>query len=128
MQELMQWLYTKLSIYEDVYFEDIARNEQGEAIINGIKIVYNIPNILQSLNNKVRKDVPLIIDIWGLKEQTLEIETLVEELDKTINEEVYKGDTLFFVIRKQNNWVVNIPDEDKNIRRKRLNYTIKFYK
>jgi archaellum component FlaC len=128
MQELMEWIYSKLSIHSKVYFEDLERNEEGEAVIDDIKIVYNIPNILQSLSNKIRKDIPFYIDIWGRKDQVLDIENLVEQLDKSINEEVYRSDTLFFIVQKQNNWVVNITDEDKNIRRKRLNYTIRFYK
>lgn len=128
MQELMEWIYSKLSIHGNVYFEDLERDEQGKATIDGIKIVYNLPNVLQSLENKVRKDIPLIIDVWGLKEQTLEIENLVEQIDNGINEEVYRSNTLFFIVQKQNNWIQNIEDKDKNIRRKRLNYTIRFYK
>lgn len=128
MQELMEWIYSKLSVIGNVCFEDLERDEQGKVIIDNIKIVYNIPNVLQSLTNKNRKDIPLTIDIWGLKEQTLEIENLVEQIDNSINEEVYRSDTLFFNVQKQNIWAVNISDEDKNIRRKRLNYTIRFYK
>lgn len=128
MQELMEWIYSKLSIHGDIYFEDLERDEEGKAVIDDIKIVYNMPNILQSLNNKVRKDIPLVIDIWGRNEQVLEIENIVEQINNEINEEVYRSNTLFFIVQKQNNWALNIDDEDKNIRRKRLNYSIRFYK
>lgn len=124
----MEFIYSKLSLHGNIYYEDLERDEEGRAIIDNIKIVYNLPNILQSLNNKIRKDIPLTIDIWGRKDQVLEIENLVEQIDKTINDEVYRSNTLFFIVQKQNNWSLNINDEDKNIRRKRLNYNIRFYK
>jgi aspartyl aminopeptidase len=124
----MEWIYSKLSIHGQVYFEDLERNEEGKAIIDDIKIVYNIPNIIQSLSNKVRKDIPFYIDIWGRSDQVLEIENITEQLDNEIDEEVYRSNTLFFIVKKQSNWIQNIGDEDKNVRRKRLNYNIRFYK
>lgn len=128
MQELMESIYSKLSIYGDIYFEDIERNEEGKAIIDDIKIVYNLPNIFQLTNNKARKDIPLQIDIWGREEQVLEIENLIEQIDNLLENEVYRIDTLFFIVQKQNLWVQKINDEDKHITRKRLNYAIRFYK
>lgn len=128
MQELMEWIYDKLSTLGDTCFEDLERNEDGKAVINDIKIVYNLTNILQLTDNKVRKDIPLQIDIWSRKEQTLEIENLIEQMDNLLENEVYRSDTLFFIVQKQNSWSLNIKDEDKNIRRKQLNYIIRFYK
>lgn len=128
MQELMEWIYSKLSLYGNTYFEDLERDEEGKAIIDDIKIIYDLPNILQLTNNKARKDIPLTIDIWGRKDQLLEIENLIEQIDNALESEVYKNDTLFFIVQKQNLWSQKITDEDKYIRRKRLNYTIRFYK
>ncbi len=128
MQELMEWIYSKLSTLGNTYFEDLERDEEGKVIIDDIKIVYNLPNVFQVTDNKARKDIPLQIDIWGRKEQLLEIENLIELLDSTLENEVYRSDTLFFIVQKQNLFSQNINDEDKYIRRKRLNYTIRFYK
>lgn len=128
MEELMKWIYSKLSIYGDVFFEDLERDKHGEAVIDSLKIVYSMPNIMQSSINKTREDIPLIIDILGKNEQVLEIENIIEQINSGINEEVYRSNTLFFIVQKQNNWILKIDDEDKNIRRKRLNYNIRFYK
>ncbi|MBU5485963.1 hypothetical protein KQI86_16705 [Clostridium sp. MSJ-11] len=128
MEELMSWIYLKLSSLGDTFFEDLERDEEGKTVIDNIKIVYNLYNILQLTDNKVRKDIPLSIDIWGIKDQVLEIEDLAEEIDKAISDEVYRNNTLFFIVQKANLWTLSLKDEDKNIRRKQLNYIIRFYK
>lgn len=128
MRELIEYIYSKLSIIGDTYFEDLDRDEEGKAIIDDIKIVYNIPNVLKITDNKCRSDIILEIDIWGRKEQTLEIEDLVEKINNELEDEVYRNDKLFFIIKKSNTWILNLKDEDKNIRHKRINYIIKLFK
>lgn len=128
MQELMEWIYSKLSALGDTYFEELERNKDGEVFIDDLQIVYNIPNVLKTTDNKARRDIPLQIDIWGRKDQALDIENLIVNIDSTLENEVYRSDTLFFIINKQTTWILNIKDEDKNIRRKQLNYTIRLYK
>lgn len=127
MKELIKWLYSKLSIIGDVYFEDLERDETGKAIIDDIKIVYNIPNTLQLTDNKCRNDIPLTIDIWGRNEQVLEIENIVEKLE-LLQDEVYRDDNLFFIISKDNLFRTNMNDEDKNIRRVQLHFIVRKFK
>lgn len=127
MKELMEWLYSKLSIHGDTFFEDLERDLEGKANIDDIKIVYNIPNILQLTDNKCRNDIPLQIDIWGKKEQVLEIENIVEKLE-LLEDEVYRSDKLFLIINKDNLFRINIKDEDKNIRRVQLHFIVRKFK
>lgn len=127
MKELIEWLYSKLSIIGDVYFEDLERDETGKAIIDDIKIVYNIPNVLQITDNKCRNDISLTIDIWGRNDQVLEIEDIIEKLE-LLEDEIYRSDRLFLIINKDNLFRSNLDDEDKNIRRVQLHFVIRKFK
>ena len=127
MKELLEWIYDKLSIYSDTYYEDLERDETGKATIDDIKIVYNIPNMLQVTDNKNRNDIPLIIDIWGRKDQVLEMEKIVEKIE-LLEDETYRSDKLFLIVNKDRLFRINIPDEDKNIRRVKLQFVIRKYK
>lgn len=127
MKELMEWLYSKLSVIGSVYFEDLERNKEGKAIMDDIKIVYNIPNVLQLTDNRTRNDIPLIIDVWGINNQVLEIENIVEKIE-LLQDEVYRKDKLFFIVEKDNLFRNNLKDEDKNIRRVQLHFIIRKFK
>lgn len=127
MKELMEWLYDKLSIVGNTCFEDLERDETGKAVIDDIKLVYNISNVLNITDNQTRSDIPLIIDIWGRSEQVIEIESIVEQLE-VLNNEVYRSDKLFFIINKDRLFRLNLDDEDKNIRRVQLHFIIRKYK
>ncbi|WP_050607263.1 hypothetical protein [Clostridium niameyense] len=127
MKELMEWLYRYLTLYGDVYFEDLQRDEEGKANIDDIKIVYNISNVLKITDNKCRNDIPLTIDIWGRNDQVIEIENIIEKLELLENE-VYRSDKLFLIISKDNLFRVNMKDEDKNIRRVQVHFIIRKFK
>ncbi|MCW6085579.1 MULTISPECIES: hypothetical protein [Clostridium] len=127
MKELMEWLYSKLSVIGNVYFEDLERNKEGKAIMDDIKIVYNIPNVLQLTDNRTRNDIPLIIDVWGRNNQVLQIENIVEKIE-LLQDEVYRKDKLFFIVQKDNLFRNNLKDEDKNIRRVELHFIIRKFK
>lgn len=126
MEELMIWIGDKLDSIGNTTFEELERDSQGKVNIDDINLVYNIPNV-QNIN-VVKKQVILEIDIWGRKDQVLDIETVVESIDKSLNNEIVNTGTAVFYISRSIVWINNIKDENKNIRRKKLNYLIRLYK
>lgn len=128
MKELMKYIHNKLSVCGEVFFEDIERDSEGYAKIDDIKIVYDLDGVYQLTDNKVKKDIPLTIDIWSRKDQIYDVEDLVEQLDEELEGRVYRSDTLIFTFKRNSIWSLNLRDEDKNVRRKQLKYVIKYYK
>jgi len=127
MLEIYKWIYKELSKVGNVYKDDLERNKEGKAVIDDMKIVYKTPNILQSADNKNRSNIPLQIDIWAKKDQYIEIEKIVKEVNKKLRGKVYRGDIPFFSIEKDIAWRNNIPDDNKNVIRSQLNYVIRMY-
>lgn len=127
MLEIYKWIYKKLSEVGNVYKGDLERNKEGKAVIDDIKIIYKTPNVLQSADNKNRSNIPLQIDIWAKRDQDIEVEKIVKEINKKLRGKVYRGDIPFFSLEKDVVWRNNIPDDDKNIIRSQLNYVIRVY-
>lgn len=110
-----------------VYYEDMIRQNDGSIELKSTNIVYNIEGSYDVANMKIRRDIPIIIDIWFLKKDIFSVEDLITKIDNEfsdevviIGEEIYKvfRDTIFYS---------NVPEQDKNIGRKRLRYTIRKY-
>lgn len=110
-----------------VYYEDMIRQNDGSIELKSTNIVYNIEGSYDVANMKIRRDIPIIIDIWFLKKDIFSVEDLITKIDNEfsdevviIGEEIYKvfRDTIFYS---------NVPEQDKNIGRKRLKYTIRKY-
>lgn len=124
----MHYVYETLSELGETFFEDLERDEKGHAKIDGIKIVYSMDGVFQLTDNQAKKDIPLVIDIWSRQDEVYEVEDLVSIIDGELDNYVYRTDTLRFMLKKANNWTMNLRDEDKNIRRKRMNYVVNYYK
>lgn len=129
MVEIYEYIYEKLKkCCSSVDYEDLKRDREGIAIIDDIKTVYKLPNVLQDNMTKNRSDIPLQIDIWARREQIIEVEEVVTKIDKELRGKVYRSNDIpFFSIEKAINWRNNIQDEDKTIRRSQLNYVIRTY-
>lgn len=127
IKNLMDYLYTKLSMFAPVHFENMERNNEGNIIIEGTNIVYKIEGAqLTQVESIV--DFQLTIDFWYLLEDFYDIENMVLEVDDTIFGKVIKNeDSGTFRIFKSDNFLMNIRDEDGKIRRKRLNYIVRYY-
>lgn len=129
MIEIYEYLYNKLKkCCPSVDYEDLKRNEEGIAIVDDVKVVYSLPDVLQDNMTKNRSNIPLQIDIWGRKEQIIEVEEVITKINRELRGKVYRSNNIpFFSIEKDVVWRNNIQDEDKKIRRTQLNYVIRIY-
>lgn len=129
MIEIYEYIYNKLKkCCNSVDYEDLKRNEEGIALINDVKVVYSLPEALQDNKTKNRSNIPLQIDIWAKKEQIIEVEEIITKINRELRGKVYRSNNIpFFNVEKAINWRNNILDEDKTIRRTRLNYVIRIY-
>lgn len=124
----MGFIYEELSKFAPVFYEDMEREKDGSIKIDDTNIVYNLEGMFELTDNKVRKDIPLLVDIWYLKKDIYDVEDMVYEIDKEINEYIFRSKGLVFRIERSSNYVMNIPDDSENVRRKRINYVVKYYK
>lgn len=127
MVELLKWLYSKLSTFGEAYFQDLERDDEGVAIIDGVKLVYDIGNGFQYSDNRVRTDNDLTIDIWGRKEDYIKLEELAEKLDSLDGEFIQSCDGIYRIY-KSTFHRINVGDVDKNIKRIRVQFNVKKYK
>ena len=127
MVELLKWLYSKLSTFGEAYFQDLERDDEGVAIIDGVKLVYDIGNGFQYSDNRVRTDNDLTIDIWGRKEDYIKLEELAEKLDSLDGEFIQSCDGIYRIY-KSTYHRINVWDVDKNIKRIRVQFNVKKYK
>ena len=135
IKNVMSYVYDELTKLAPTYFEDMDRKEDGSIDVNETSIVYNIDGMFQFTDNKARSEVPLTLDIWYLKKDTFEVEDLVFTIDKLFVDSIQRIDGSIFKFSKPEDFVINISDDgtgDKrtgsNIRRKRVNLLINYYK
>lgn len=124
----MDFVYEKLSEFAPVFYEEINREEDGSVNLEKTNIVYNLEGMYELTDNKVRKDIPLSIDIWYLKGDIYDVEDMIYNIDKKLNEVIYRTNDMIFRIERDSNFVVNIPNDSKHIKRKMMNYVVKYYK
>ena len=124
----MNFIYENLSKHAPTFYEDMVRKSDGSIDIRGTNIVYNVEGMLQLTDNKVRKDIPITIDIWHLSKDLHEIYELMYAIDKDIDGYIFRSDDIVFRIVRDNNYILNVPDDSEEIRRKRMSYIIKYYR
>ena len=123
----MNFIYDELIEFAPVYYEDMKREKDGSIKLESTNIVYNLEGMYKVSEINVRKDIPLIIDIWHLKEDLFEVEDMIYLIDKKLSDVTVNIDDKAFKISKDTAFRTNVPDSDLNIRRKRLRYVIKYY-
>lgn len=111
-----------------VYYEDMIRQEDGSIELKSTNIVYNIEGSYDVANMKVRRDVPIIIDVWFLKKDIFSVEDLIDEIDNEFSDEVILIDGIIYKVFRDIIFYSNIPEQDEKIGRKRLRYTIRNYR
>lgn len=89
--------------------------------------IFKFPNIL---NNEYREDVLLEIDIWHNSTATgiVELEEISDEIDSNLNRLKYLDEYMQVSIYRQSPYLLNLNDEDEEIKRKQLRYVCKTYK
>jgi hypothetical protein len=127
IRDIMNFIYDELIEFAPVYYEDMKREKDGSIKLESTNIVYNLEGMYKVSEINVRKDIPLIIDIWHLKEDLFEIEDMIYQIDKRLSDVTVNIDDKAFKISKDTAFLTNVPDPDLNIRRKRLRYVIKYY-
>lgn len=127
IRDIMNFIYNELTEFAPVYHEDMKREKDGSIELKSTNIVYNLEGTYKVPEISVRKDIPLIIDIWHLKKDLFEIEDMIYLIDKKLSGVTVTIDDKVFKISKDTAFRINIPDPDLNIRRKRLRYVIKYY-
>ena len=110
-----------------VYYEDMIRQEDGSIELKSTNIVYNIEGSYDVANMKIRRDIPIIIDIWFLKKDIFSVEDLITKIDNEFSDEVVLIDEEIYKVFRDTIFYSNVPEQDKNIGRKRLRYTIRKY-
>ena len=80
-------------------------------------VVYNFPN---SLDDELREDFVLTVDIWGLAPHTLPIETLASNISRRLNRVIHVDGDIATRIFKINH--LAIPDPDTTIRRRQIRF------
>lgn len=84
------------------------------------------PNIVQ--NNEYSDLNQLVIDIWNNKSgQVAEIETITDNLVKTLNKKIINTSDMLIQIFKDNPYRLKLPDSDINIQRRELRFLVKLY-
>lgn len=111
-----------------VYYEDMIRQEDGSIELKSTNIVYNIEGGYKVADINVRRDVPIIIDVWFLKKDIFSVEDLITEIDNEFSDEVILIDGIIYKVFRDTIFYSNIPEQDEKIGRKRLRYTIRKYR
>lgn len=84
------------------------------------------PNI--TANNEYSDLNQLVIDIWNNKSgQVAEIETITDNLVKTLNKKIINTSDMLIQIFKDNPYRLKLPDSDINIQRRELRFLVKLY-
>jgi len=111
-----------------VYYEDIVRQDDGSINLKSTSIVYNIEGSYKVADIKIRRDIPIIIDVWYLKKDIFSVEDLIDKIDNEFSEEVIFVDGNVYKVFRDTVFYSNVPEQDENIGRKRLRYTIRNYR
>lgn len=128
IRNLMDYIYKELSKFAPVYFEDMVREQDGSINVYGTNIVYGFDGMFQLTDNKVRRDIPLSINIWYLAEEVYEVEDMIYLVDKALSDAIVREGDVTFKLEKDSNFLTNIPDDDIRLRRKRLRYNVRYYR
>ena len=87
---------------------------------------FNFPNV--SANNEYSDLNQLQIDIWSNKSgQVEEIETITDNLVKTLDKKIIKTNNMLVQIFKDKPFRIKLPDSDINIQRRELRFLVKLY-
>lgn len=130
IKNIMIFIENKLSEISllPVYYEDMIRQEDGSIELKSTNIVYNIEGSYDVANMRIRRDIPIIIDIWFLKKDIFSVEDLINKIDNEFSEEVILIDGIIYKVFRDIIFYSNIPEQDEKIGRKRLRYTIRNYR
>lgn len=130
IKNIMIFIENKLSEITSlpVYYEDMIRQKDGSIELKSTNIVYNIEGSYDVADINVRRDVPIIIDVWFLKKDIFSVEDLIDKIDNEFSEEVILIDGIIYKVFRDIIFYSNIPEQDENIGRKRLRYTIRNYR
>lgn len=123
----MNYIYTELSNFATVHYEDMERENDGSINIDDVNIVYNIDGQFKFTENEVRSDIPLIIDIWYPVGGIYEVEDMIYQIDKLFNRRVVRVNGKIFKVNRSENFVMNVPENEEELGRKRVNYSITYY-
>ena len=96
---------------------DRVYHEEAENGAEFPYVVYNFPN---SLDDEIREDFVLTVDIWGLAPYTLPLETLASDISRRLNRVIHVSNNIATRIYKINH--LAIPDPDASIRRRQLRF------
>lgn len=127
MKDLMEMIYKLLSRYAKTSYDEISRDKDGVVILEDMKITYSLPSRLQTTDLEVRNEIPLTIDIWYRKEHIFDVEDVAYAVDKELSRLKWTCDNQVALFRRDGTFMVNINDEDPNIKRKQMNYMINYY-
>lgn len=127
MKKLMESIYGVLSQYGNTTYGSIERNEDGYVDFSGIKITYSFGTRTTS-ENEVRQDIPLVVDIWYKAPDTFTVEDVVKNIAGDFKYLLWESvDGVVVHFSKANAFSQDIQDPDENIRRKQLNFMIRYY-
>ncbi|MCR6096854.1 hypothetical protein HXA31_20425 [Salipaludibacillus agaradhaerens] len=118
MNNLLVYLYETLSnVHTNTHLE-IAKDDAPYPYI-----VFNLPTSTDA--ERQRQDFILEVDIWDQTTDTRALETLTDDIDKTIKKVRYVDDNQLLIFTRINRLMIS--DPDPMIRRRQLRYEIKRY-
>lgn len=93
---------------------------------NILMLNLTFPNVTE--NNRYSDLNQLQIDIWNNKSgQVAEIESIADNLVKTLDKKIVKTNDMLIQIFKDKPFRLKLPDSDINIQRRELKFLVKLY-
>lgn len=123
----MEYIHGELSKEATTYYGSIPRGQDGEVDLSNTVIVYNLSEIFESGTNKIHSQIPLKIDIWYRSRDVYNIWDNIRSIESYLSDVIVELEESYVNIKKSNNFMLTIPDENKGIERKELNFIVNYY-
>ncbi|MGL5085313.1 MAG: tail completion protein gp17 [Clostridium sp.] len=104
-------------VNNNVFYEEASSNATFPYLVYEFETV--------NLNNYPRDDIFMTVDVWDKAEDTITVETLADNIEKALNftNNPTKNVLPTFYLESR----MSLRDEDKQIRRRQLKFTIQNY-
>lgn len=88
-------------------------------------VVYDLPNAFSA--DESTETFVLEVDVWDAPENgdTIPLETLIDEIDKGLHQEVIRTNGMAFVFYREKR--LSLPDDNKKIRRRKIIYQVRTF-
>jgi len=120
---LLEFIAETLSIISNKSFSADSVPEIDPSTSKPLKLPYITYHLPGSVVGEIREDFQLIIDIWGSSKKLESLEELASKVADKFKKMIYLSNDFlvrFYLVGRQ-----QLPDEDRNISRRRLVFVAK---